>query len=150
MRVGERHLPLPVRIVGGGRAYEINRPIHHEWNAIGGSDRERFDAHIGNVDFALHRVDDPHADIDGISNRLLVTVEIAEGHRGFLNAENDPVGLLDLLECSREFAGVCGRGDQGNSKQGQWQAHHGEPHRIVNRFAATELMAVVSINRGRS
>src|SRR5215207_5886710 len=36
--------------------------------------------HVGEVELVLNCVHDFHADIDGVSNRLLIPIEIAEGH----------------------------------------------------------------------
>src|SRR6185436_2533115 len=101
-------------------------------NAVRRRDGTRLDVKAGKLQLVFHRVHDFHADIDGVSNRLLIPVEIAEGHRSFLEAEYDPVRLLDFLKRPGQLACVRRDGEQDNGKHGQWQTHYGGPHRAVN------------------
>src|SRR5258705_8317405 len=123
MRICERHLALPFGVVGGGGADEIDCSIHHEWNSIGRRHWKRLNDDIGDVEFTLNRVHDFQADIDGISDHLLIAIQIAERYRGFLDAEDDFVRLLDLLERSAQFGCVGRDGHQGGCNQDRWQAH---------------------------
>ena len=108
MRVGEGNLLLAIRIVCRRRTVQVERTVHHQRDAVRRGHRDVIDRDVGHAELLLYGVDDLEADIHGEADRLLVAIEIAEGHRGFLIAQRDLFGFLDLLKRAREiFGGRC-------------------------------------------
>ena len=106
MGVGEGDLLLPLGIVGGRAAFEIDGAVRHQRNARRRGHRIELDLELVELELLLHGVDDLVANVHGEADRLLVVVEIGERNRGIAEAERDRAGLLDVLQCPGQVLGV--------------------------------------------
>ena len=108
------HLLLPRFIVGGGAAFEVDRAVGHQRNAVLRGHRRMRDLERRKFQLRLDGIDDPVADVDVIADRLLLVVEIGERQRRFTNAQGDAGAVLDFLQ---RAARVLGQDRQGKGRQ---------------------------------
>ena len=130
----ERYLLLPLEVVGGRAALEIDGPVRHQRNARRRGDRIQLHLQIRHLEIGLHRVDDLSAEIHRVADGRLLVVEVREGDRSVAVPERDRARLLDLLE--RALLRVCRRCDQQSAQGGQ-----------ANRDEASEIAHVSCLLR---
>ncbi|MNC91792.1 hypothetical protein D3C83_81080 [compost metagenome] len=73
---GEPDLLLTFQIVGGRTAFQIDGAVGHQRNAGGGGDRIELDVDFGHLQLGLHGVDDAQAQVDRVTDRLLLVVVV--------------------------------------------------------------------------
>ncbi|HZC96701.1 MAG TPA: transporter substrate-binding domain-containing protein [Bradyrhizobium sp.] len=65
----------------------------------------------------INAIDDLVADVHGVTDRLLVVVEVGEWNRGVTKAKRDSAGVLDVLQRPRQFFGVgLARAERGGER----------------------------------
>ena len=87
--VGEGDLLLTVGVVRGRTAFEVDGAVGDQRDAGRRGDRVELDLELRQLQVRLHRVDDLQADLHRVADRLLVVVEVGEGHRGVAVADGD-------------------------------------------------------------
>src|SRR5262249_4107315 len=129
VRDREPNLLLPFGIVGGRAAFEVDGAIRDQRNAGSRGDRIELDLQLVELELALHRVDDPVAEIHRIADDLLLVVVIGERHGRFAMSQRDRAGVLDLLERAGEFLGERRSGGQRcrRKRRKQGYAQHWNP-----------------------
>jgi hypothetical protein len=114
VRGGEPDLLLARQIVGGRAALQVDGAVRHQRDAVGRGDQLVVDLEVRHLQLVLHRVDDLHAQVHRIADRLLLVVVVGEGNGSVAVADGDGAGILDFLQ--RAFL----RGDwQGNRQRGK-------------------------------
>ena len=100
MRDRERHLLLPLEIVRGRAAFQIDRSVGDQRNAHRRCHRVEVHLELVQPQLLLHGVDDPVAEVHGVADGLLLVVVIGKRNREFAVGERDRAGLLDFLQRS--------------------------------------------------
>ena len=108
MRNGEGDLLLPIEIVCGGAALEIDGAVRDQRNTGGRGDWIELHLQLVELELGFDRIHDAIAEIHGIAHDLLLIVIVGEWHRGFAVTQGDGAGLLDLLERACEILRKCG------------------------------------------
>jgi hypothetical protein len=94
---GEADLLLPLKIIGGRAAFQIDRAVRHQRDARRGGDGVEFDLKLVELELFLHRIRDLVAKVHRIADHLLFVVVIGERHGRLAMPEGDRTGILDLL-----------------------------------------------------
>jgi hypothetical protein len=93
------HLLLTLDRVGRGAALDVDGAVGEERNARGGGDRPQLDLQLRHFLGGLDRVDDPHAEIHRVADRLLLVVEVRKRHRDVAMTDGEGARGSDLLQC---------------------------------------------------
>src|SRR5262249_36418682 len=126
MRDGERDLLLALEIVGGRAAFEVDGAVGYQRDARGGGDRVELGFKVRELEVFLHTIDDPGAEIHGLTYDLLLVIVIRKRDRGLAVAERDSAGVLDLLERAGEVLRKRRTGGEGRRRDHREQ--HFEMH----------------------
>jgi hypothetical protein len=118
MVVEKADLLLALEIVGGRAAFDVDRAVLHQRDAVGRGDGHQFGVDLGQLEFSLDAFDGLQHQFMRVTDDLLLVVVIREGNRGFAVAEGDGAGVLDLFQ-GQGFLGL-GRQNSGSSS-GRWQ-----------------------------
>ena len=78
---GEGNLLLPLEIVGGRAAFEVDGAVRDQRDARGGGDRLQFNVELRKFEVRFHRVDDLATQIHGVADDLLLVVVIGKRNR---------------------------------------------------------------------
>jgi len=126
VRNRERDFLLPGDVVGRRAAFEVDRSVRHQRNAV----RRRYEL-ILHVEFrqlevGANGVDDAQAQIHRIADRLLLVVVVGEGQGRIAMADSDRAGVLDLLERAGLLRpGRSGERQKGDRERERTEAVHG-------------------------
>ena len=134
---GEGDLLLPLEIVGGRAAFQIDRAVRHQRDARGGGHRVELDLELVELELLLHRIDDLVAQVHRVADDLLLVVVIGERHRRLAMPDGDRAGILDLLQRPCQFlrdgrlGGEAQRCNRGHYKLG---VHRVPPASLYKRL----------------
>jgi hypothetical protein len=124
---GEGDLLLPLEIVGGRAAFEVDGAVRHQRDAGRRGDRVELDVELRKLELALHPLDDAPAEIHGVAHHLLLVVVVGERHRGLAVAERNRAGVLDLLERAGDL--LCEHRGGGEARRRNHRKQHLDAHR---------------------
>src|SRR5262249_7968523 len=110
----ERDRLLPLEIVDRGAALQVDSAVNDQRYAVGGGDELLTDLEARHLQELPQVVDDLHAQVDRISDRLTGIVGVGKRNRCIAHPENDLTGIAELLQRSRFLR--CGR--NGGGEQG--------------------------------
>ena len=133
----EGHLLLPLDAIGRRATFHVDIAGLQLRNAVARRDRLQVDLEIGHLELGLHRVDDLHAEVHRVADRLLLVVEVGKRDRRFAVAERNRSRFLDLLERPGQLLRLDGKRDGSDNNR-----HSGLDGEIHGGFSPKEAAKV--------
>jgi len=103
--VREADLLLTFGIVRRRAAFDIDRTVLHQRDAVGRGDRHQLGVELGHLQFGLHRIDDLEHQLMRVADDLLLVVVIRKRDRRLAMAQGNDPRIVDLLQRTGQLLG---------------------------------------------